>query len=155
MKRFFICLFFASLMMASCSFNDYKQLEFKSCNVRSVDNIVYGRGTATADVCIEVGVSNPTRSDFQLLTLDAVLYSAKGDKVATASTDEVTVLAPKCDTILPVHVSAVLFNPMATLLGGKLDPETMTVDVDMNVKSGVLKTNIKKEKFPVKTILNK
>ena len=92
MKRFLICLFFASLMMAGCSLKDYKQLEFKSCNVRSVENLVYGRGTATADVCLEVGVANPTRSDFQLLSLYAVAYSAKGEKIATATTDEVTVL---------------------------------------------------------------
>ena len=155
MKRFLICLFFASLMMAGCSFNDYKQLEVKSYNVRSVENITYGRGTATADVLIEVGVANPTRSDFQLLSLDAVAYSAKGDKIATARACEITVLKPKCDTILPVKFEAVLYNPMSTLLGAKLNPETMSVDVDMNVKTGVLKTNIKKEKLPVKTLLKK
>lgn len=148
-------MFFASLMLAGCSVNDYKQLEFKSCKVRSVENIVYGRGTATADVCLEVGVSNPTRSDFELLALDAVVYSEKGDKIATARTNEVTVLGPECDTLLPVKLEAVLFNPMATLLGSKLDPETMSVDVDMDVKSGVLKTHVKKEKFPVKTLLKK
>ena len=155
MKRFPICLFFASLMMAGCSVKDYKQLDFKSCNVRSVENIVYGRGTATADVCLEVGVANPTRSDFQLLSLYAVAYSAKGEKIATATTDDVTVLEPKCDTILPLRLEAVLFNPMATLLGGRIDPETMSVDVDMDVKSGMLKTHVKRDKLPVKNLLKK
>lgn len=155
MKRFLYCLALASAMLAGCSVNDYKQLEFKSCRVRSMDDIAYGKGTASADVILDLGAANPTRSRFELKELNAMVYSKKGDKVVEAQTTDIVVLEPKCDTILPVLLSATLFNPMATILGAGLNPETMTADIDATVKTGPFTKRIHKEKLPVRDIINK
>lgn len=154
MKRFYIYLILASLALASCSVNDYKRLELKSWDVRSVDNFSYAKGSASADVCLEIAVSNPTGSGFELKALTATLYSEKGSKVADAVAQAPVVLGPKCDTLLPVMFNATLFNPMATILGAKMDPETMSADLDMTVKSGPFTKRIQKEKMPLKGLLD-
>ena len=153
MKRFLICTILALPLFTACSVTDYKQLEMMSCEVRSVENITYGKGCVSADINLALSVNNPTKSDFALKSLTGTAFSAKGSKVADATMLESVTLEPKCDTVLPVRLYATLYNPTAVLLGAKLDPESMTADFDLTVKSGPFSKRIQHDKMPLKDVL--
>lgn len=154
-NRFLILTAVAVLTLAGCSVNDYKQLQFKSYDIASITDFNYAKGSVSAEIVINVGVANPTKSRFVLESLDAALYKADGTNFATATAIERAVIPPQSDTLIPVRLDATLFNPMAFMLSRDIDPETMTADIDALVRSGNLSKRIKKDKFPLSKLSGK
>ena len=154
-KKTLILLAVAQLTLAGCSVNDYKQLQLKSYDIASVTNFNYAKASVSAEVLLNVGVANPTRSQFILESLDAVLYKEDGSRFATAKSLEPAVILPYSDTLVPLRLDAALFNPMLTMLSGNIDIETMTADIDALVKTGAISKRIRKEKYPLSNLAGK
>lgn len=151
-KKYTILPVLAVLMFASCSVNDYKQLEFKSYDIASVSGFSYSKGSIGAEIVIDVEVANPTKSQFVLESLDAVLYKEDGSTMATATALERAVILPQSDTLVPLRLDAVLLNPMATMLSNGIALETLTVDIDAMVRSGSFSKRITKRGYPLSEI---
>ena len=150
-KKTLILLAVALLTLAGCSVNDYKQLQLKSYDIASVTNFNYAKASVSAEVMLNVGVANPTRSQFILESLDAVLYKEDGSRFATAKSLEPAVILPYSDTLVPLRLDATLFNPMLTMLSGNIDIETMTADIDALVKTGAIINRVRKIAIPIST----
>ncbi|MBQ3996701.1 MAG: hypothetical protein II637_01540, partial [Bacteroidales bacterium] len=102
-----------------------------------------------------IGVANPTRSQFVLQTLDVTVYKEDGTRFATATALEPAVILPQSDTLVSLRLDASLLNPMVTMLSGDVNPETMTADIDALVRTGAISKRIKKEKYPIKNLSGK
>ena len=155
LKKFFILAAIALMTLAGCSVNDYKQLQLKSYDIASVTNFNYAKASVSAEVLLNIGVANPTKSQFVLESLDAVLYKEDGSRVANATALEPAVILPYSDTLVPLRLDATIFNPMLVMISGNLDPETMKADIDALVKSGALSKRIHEKQYPLSKLLGK
>ena len=154
-KKILVLLCAALLTLGSCSVNDYKQLQLKSYDIESVTNFSYAKASVSAEILLNIGVANPTRSQFVLQTLDVTVYKEDGTRFATAVALEPAVILPQSDTLVPLRLDASLLNPMVTMLSGDVNPETMTADIDALVRTGAISKRIKKEKYPIKNLSGK
>ena len=154
-KKILILLTVALTLLSGCSVNDYKQLRLKSYDIESVTNFNYAKASVSAEILLNIGVENPTRSQFVLQTLDVVVYKEDGSRFATATALEPAVILPQSDTLVPLRLDASLLNPMLTMLSRDVNPETMTADIDALVRSGAISKRIKKEKYPLKNLAGK
>lgn len=156
MKRVLFSVLLLILLLSGCSVNDYKKLQFKNCEIGSVDNFSYAKASVAAKVRLDLSVANPTKSSFALKALTATLYSEDGSKFADAVATDTLVIAPNSDEVIPLYLDAVIYNPTVLLFSSKkIDPATMTADFDATVSSGPFTKQFKEEKYPVKKILDK
>lgn len=156
MKRVLFSVLLLILILTGCSVNDYKRIQFKNCEIGAVDNFEYAKASVAAKVRLDLDIANPTRSGFSLKSLKATLYSEDGKKFADAVATDTLTLAPMSDGIIPLYLDAVIYNPTVLLFSsGKINPETMTADIDATVGSGPFTKQFKEEKYPVKKILDK
>ena len=154
-KKILILLCAALLLLGGCSVNDYKKLQLKSYDIGSVTNFSYAKASVSAEILLNIGVANPTRSQFDLQTLDVVVYKEDGSRFATATALEPAVILPQSDTLVQLRLDASLFNPMLTMFSGDVSPETMTADIDALVCSGTISKRIRKEKYPLTNMAGK
>ena len=154
-KKIFILAALSLTVLAGCSVNDYKQLKLKSYDIASVTNFNYAKASVTAEVVLNLGVENPTRSEFVLESLEAVIYNKDGSRVADATALEPAVVLPHSDTLVPLRLDATIFNPMLVMISGNIDPTSMTADIDALVRSGALSKRIQKEKYPLSKLVGK
>ncbi|MBR5055765.1 MAG: hypothetical protein IKX03_01060 [Bacteroidales bacterium] len=154
-NRYLILLAVALLTLEGCSLNYYKQLQLKSYDIASVTGFNYAKASVSAEVVLDLGVVNPTKSSFTLVSLDATLYKEDGKAFAHATALEPAYILPQSDTLVPLRLDAILYNPMVLMLSHDIDLETMTADIDALVKSGKLSKRIKEEKYPLKKLAGK
>jgi len=153
MKRILFSVLLPVLILSGCSLNDYKKLKFKSYDVASVTDFAYAKAAVSACVELDLSIENPTSSKFELLSLDASLYTEKGTKFADATSARAVMIPAHSDDVFPLFLNATIYNPLVVALSQKVDYSTMTADIDALVRMGRIEKRIKKEKVAVKALL--
>jgi len=146
----------ALLLLSSCA-NDYQKVSFNSCKVSSATEFGLSRGKMRATLVYEFNVNNDSKSKFEVVDANALVFDKNGTEFANISLVEpITVLADKNGQSLLVPLEITLFNPMDALLNGSFNVEGTTADIAVNVRqNGLLAKKMERKKVPVKSIMQR
>jgi len=149
-KRILLYFTFSSLLLCGCT--DYKQLKVTSCKIGVLKGLSYSDGKASADLRLDVGVDNPTRSSFDVSDIDAILYYNEGKPFAQITSDKSVNIAPGNDGMIPVLLKVTFLDPLAIMFGG-LDTKGMYADIEAKFHTGMIIKNFSKKGLSVEKLV--
>ncbi len=130
------------LLFSGCQ--DYKKLQFTSYNIKRIDNISVEKGSLSAILTLNIGVTNPTPTTFTAKDFEATIYSGNGEPFAILTSGDNIIIPPNSENSLNWKIETELLNPLSILASGgfsleNLDVENMTVDYSLAFSGGIRK----------------
>lgn len=152
MKRL-LAIFSLFLLLAGCH-NAAMDPVITGYRLGQLGGLGFGPGGLTTDMSLEVDVKNPSAARYVLESLDATLYP-KSDttRMADVTMKEAVTLEPRSEATLSLPLSVRFSRPLSLLsrgLGGNLSD--YEADVDLVIRKGALKKNIKQQRLPLDQI---
>lgn len=150
--KFLLCTLLAvSVLLVSCS-KTYKDIELKDVKVEKLKV----SSLRSLDATLAVAIDNPAVQRFRAENLTGTVYQ-KGVKVASFSSADAIQLEPKSVSENRIKVRLLLENPSAVLSyladRKKVDLADFTVDIQVDITSGILKFPYSKKGMKVDSML--
>ena len=154
MKRFLTLLLLA-LALTACN-DASRNPVIKDYRFRQAGGFSFGLDGVTAGIWLDLDVENPSRAKYTVEALHADVFKAGNpDVFAVIDMEEPASILPQSDSTVSVPMSIRFLRPLA-LLGG-LTTDNLSqyeADVDMLIRKGSFKKNIKKQRMPLDRIAN-
>lgn len=154
MKRLFTLLTLCLLVVAC---NDAsRQPVIKGYRIHQVGGFGFGLDGLTAEVVLDLDVVNPSKARYTVESLHADIFPA-GDTIRFAGIDlkESTSIQPWSDGKVAFPLDVKIKRPLS-MLGGFMSEDQQSqyeADLDMTVRKGAMKKNIRKSRVPLGKLL--
>lgn len=160
-------LFFAAAILTSCSKASMSNLIIKNYSINDLHGLSFEQGAVGSSANLRLEIENPTSTPFALESFKGEIYLASGSRFATIEMQDNTVctVEPGFDGTVSIPFSIKFANPLALLSGSLLNIteignieekfKNCTVDVDADIKAGVISRHFKKNGIPLDNIIEK
>lgn len=152
MKRL-LTLLSVALLLTACG-NAQRDPVIKGYRIHQVGGLGFGLDGLTADVALDMDIENPSGTRYVVEALQATLYPT-GDTIRFADIylKEGTAIPPKSDGTVTLPLDVRIRKPLSLLSGGLSgELSRYEADVDMVIRRGGIKKNVRKSRVPLAAI---
>ena len=150
MKKFSFILLLMAFLLQGCA--SYRQIELADVEFGKVRM----KALTKAEIQVTLKIENPTRSTFQISSMDGVVNGAGSEFARFSLAQEISV-PPGNPALVPATITAEVTDPLVLLSKGlslnSLKKEKFAVDATMQIRRGIIKKNFKIKDVPLEELL--
>ena len=138
------------LLATACS-QPSSNPEITGYRLGQIGSPVFGLDGVTADLTLEIDVKNPSKAQYTVESLEAILYrGTETSPFANLVMQESVSIEPRSEATVALPLQARFTRPLALLGGGfSTDLSAYTADLDLTIRKGSFKKRIQKERVPL------